>query len=445
MFLAAVLIMVIAGCSGSNGPPPPAASPKAIPETTAVGTSTGLAETKTIGAGGGMLSLLDGRLELIVPSGALSSDLTLSAQPITNNAFGGLGTAYRLGPEGTTFAKPITLVFKAKAEDLAIVSIEGMGIAFQDAEGYWKRLPGAIFNATDNTLSVTTDHFSDYAPVAVTLLQPLAKTVKCGETVKLEISNCYPVEVSTNPNSWRGYRCGNYLGAVLEDATDWSVSGVIGGNATVGTIKSDGIDSATYTAPAQQPSPSTVDVSTEILFTAVSNIPKVLLFSHITISQPGDFTGTIVINGTDSLYGQKFSVKIPDATLTLLEDNAEETVYTLGGSATISPTTFTIGPNVYSLAEPKTKTLSADARFYVRKNPPSGPPAVRWGYSETWIYSTPTPATAGIAVYFATRKGPTCSVNDDVPIPNLYTLGGTYTTHCASASFISTATWTFTK
>ncbi len=86
--------------------------------------------------------MLDGRLELTVPPGALSSDIILSAQPITNTAFGGLGTAYRLEPDGTTFAKPVTLMFKAGAEDLGKVSIEGMGMAFQDAEGYWNRLPG---------------------------------------------------------------------------------------------------------------------------------------------------------------------------------------------------------------------------------------------------------------------------------------------------------------
>ncbi len=288
--------------------------------------------------------MLDGRLELTVPPGALSSEITLSAQPITNTAFGGLGTAYRLGPDGTTFAKPITLMFKAGAEDLGKVSIEGMGMAFQDAEGYWNRLPGATFDAAAKTLTVTTDHFTDYAPVAVTLLQPLAKTVKPGETVELELSNCYPVKVSTDPDGWRGYRCDNYFG-VDESAKEWFVNGITGGDGTVGTISGDS-DSARYTAPGKPPSPSTVNASVKLTNGSGAEAQNVELFSQITVSEPGDFTGAITIDW--HFLGLNFVITIDDATLTLKDDGIDETNYTMSGTAKISPSTFTYGGNVYT-------------------------------------------------------------------------------------------------
>jgi hypothetical protein len=64
-----------------------------------------------IPAAGGILISPDGILTIEVPAGALASAQTLTIQPITNQAPGGLGAAYRLGPEGQTFAVPVTLTF----------------------------------------------------------------------------------------------------------------------------------------------------------------------------------------------------------------------------------------------------------------------------------------------------------------------------------------------
>ncbi len=408
-----------------------------VAETTAVGTATGNPETKTIGTGGGTLTLLDGRLELTVPPGALSSEIILSAQPITNTAFGGLGTAYRLEPDGATFAKPVTLIFKAGAEDLGKVSIEGMGMAFQDAEGYWKRLPGATFDAAAKTLTVATDHFTDYAPVAVTLLQPLAKTVKPGETVELELSNCYPVNVSTDPDDWRGYRCDNYFG-VDESAKEWFVNGITGGDGTVGTI--NGIsDSARYIAPGEPPSPSTVNASVKLTNGSGAEAQNVELFSQITVSEPGDFKGAITINWQFS--GLNFVITINDATLTLKDDGIDETNYTLSGTATISPGTFTYGGNVYTLAEAAEKAFSSEYGFKVRKLPE---PAVRWGYAEMWNYTSGS-SPFGIVVNFGTKTGLGCGGIVDVPIASLDTLDGEYTMSCMEPAYGGTAIWEFTK
>jgi len=424
--LSLLLIMVIslAACS------------RPVPKTTAAGTPSSDPETSTIGAAGGTLALLDGRLELTIPAGALSSDVEISVQHITNNAFGGLGSAYRLEPSGTTFAKPITLTFKAGEDDLAKLSIGGMGMAFQDADGYWKRLPGAQFDTGSNTLSVTTDHFSDYAPVAVTLLQPLSKMVKPGETVQLELQNCYPVKLSTDPNGWRGYECDNYLG-VNEDAQEWRVNSVTGGNATVGTITGAG-ESAKYIAPSKPPTPSTVNASVKLANGTGADAQNVELFSQITISQPGDFTGTLNIAWHFS--GLDFTIQIDDAKLTLTDDGIDETNYTLSGTAKISPTTFNIASYKYTLSDSPAKSFSKYG-FKVRKIPK---PAVRLDYAEDWTY-TSGDAQFMVIVNFMNRTGPGCSQLDDVPVASLDKLDGQYTMSCMEPGYGGTATWKFTK
>lgn len=58
-----------------------AACSRPVAETTAVGTATGDPETKTIGAGGGTLSLSDGRLVLTVPPGARRRHLRQAGHP----------------------------------------------------------------------------------------------------------------------------------------------------------------------------------------------------------------------------------------------------------------------------------------------------------------------------------------------------------------------------
>src|ERR1700759_5181798 len=61
---------------------------------TAIGTPIGSPVTKTIGASGGTIISADGRAELNIPAGALSSDLAISIQPITNECPNGVGVAY---------------------------------------------------------------------------------------------------------------------------------------------------------------------------------------------------------------------------------------------------------------------------------------------------------------------------------------------------------------
>jgi hypothetical protein len=116
-----------------------------------------------IGQPGGTLTSLDGRVTLTVPAGTVSAPTEFSIQEVTNMAPGGVGSAYRLGPEGTTFSTPVTITIKA---DLATASLDALTIAYQEGEGYWIRLMDVARDAVADTLTATATHFSGWTIVA---------------------------------------------------------------------------------------------------------------------------------------------------------------------------------------------------------------------------------------------------------------------------------------
>lgn len=166
--LAAVLLALVATGCGSKGrskQEPRALDPDA-PILTAPGTPTGAPVGRTIGAAGGTLASPDGRLVLTVPPGAVASDTSFSVQPVTSTAIGGVGGAYRLEPDDqVTLLKPVTLVLRGPETYASGTSIADLGVGYQDASGFWFRAREVQRDASANTLTVTTNHFSDWGVV----------------------------------------------------------------------------------------------------------------------------------------------------------------------------------------------------------------------------------------------------------------------------------------
>ncbi|MBI5509062.1 MAG: hypothetical protein HY903_09935 [Deltaproteobacteria bacterium] len=153
----AALVTAVAACDGGDS-----GAALGRPEPPAVGRPIGEATTTEITPAGGVLTLADGSLAIDVPAGALGVTTELSIQPIGNYAPGAVGAAYRLGPEGLTFAVPVTLTFSATAvgRDAAALSL-----SYQRASGYWVRAPDVRSDAVAKTVSVDTAHFSDWTLV----------------------------------------------------------------------------------------------------------------------------------------------------------------------------------------------------------------------------------------------------------------------------------------
>jgi len=268
------------------------AAPSSGPSATAVGTATGGAVTGSFGAAGGSLSSGDGKLVLTVPAGALTANTTIGIQPITNFAHGKIGSAYRLTPDGQTFAQPVTLTFAYADDELVGASADVLGVAFQTTTGFWQWAGVPTVNAATKTVSVKSTHFTDWSRVKGIQMRPPSKTVRVKGSASLLVTVCYPVSVtdaSGDELAYLGYKCeADGELAILNPISDWSVNGVPGGNSTTGTVAGSGA-SGTFVAPATKPSPNGVTVSARVKKSPLGE--KVLVTSNITITEDS-WTGT---------------------------------------------------------------------------------------------------------------------------------------------------------
>ena len=103
----------------------------------------------------------DGYLFVEVPPGAVPAGAQFSVQEVTNLAPGGIGPAWRLGPEGTTFPVPVTLTIFAGGTGRPLDEIT---VAWQDDQGYWHRaVPASVVrDPLARTLTVQTSHLSSW-------------------------------------------------------------------------------------------------------------------------------------------------------------------------------------------------------------------------------------------------------------------------------------------
>lgn len=306
-------IVLLAACGTGTTPPPPSPPPPpatpAQPLATPVGTPTGTAISAVIGAAGGSLSAADGRITVTVPAGALASDTSIGIQPISNNAHGGLGNGYRLTPEGTPFSKPVTLSFPYDPADLSSSAPSALGVAFQDAQGFWSWVKDAVLDQATQTVAVTTTHFSDWSAVKGWQIRPELQSVRPGKSVQLEVKFCFvPEEIGgLTP---LGYACdvsSQELAPILPTTTvtNWSVNGVVGGNATVGTVAANGVR-ATYTAPSSVPNANPVAVSAEV---TTPGLGKTLVVSNVTVALQG-YTGTVKVIRADTTKDETLNASI---------------------------------------------------------------------------------------------------------------------------------------
>lgn len=268
------------------------APPAPEPLVAAIGAPTGDPTEVTIGPDGGELSA--GALTVSIPAGALDRDTLVSATPISSTAPGARGQAFRLEPEGTAFAEPVTVTFTYGDDDLEGTSAEALLVAFQHGSGVWAIPVDVTVDAAGQQVSVETTHFSDWSMVAGAQLRPPSATVKTNGTLEVTARLCYGKAPDFDPElgSLRlGYGCDpdEDLAPVYPTIRSWSVNGVKGGDGTNGTIVGK-LNTATFTAPGSKPSPATVAVSARIDFPPGGTA---LIVSNVTISEGS----TILVEG----------------------------------------------------------------------------------------------------------------------------------------------------
>ncbi len=266
---AALLLLagVLAGCAGNDSRSDPEDS-EPTPTATEVGTADGDPVSAVIGPGGGTISTPDGRLTVVIPEGALNADTEIGIQPITNTAHGGLGTGYRLTPDGQTFQQPIGLVFAYTDQETSATGPELLDVAFQTAEGYWQLADSLALDTTGRTVTAATRHFCDWSFLAPYRLNPPWATVPVDGARLFIIEHCFPVlGERPSPGADRPVLGHNWFPISVTHAakvaSNWSVNLIPGGNETIGTVYAN-LERGGYAAPSTKPNPDVVEVSVRI-------------------------------------------------------------------------------------------------------------------------------------------------------------------------------------
>jgi hypothetical protein len=128
---------------------------------TPVGTPEGNPVSKIIGAAGGTLVSADSVVELNIPPGALSSDVNVTIQPLTNEAPGGIGLSYDFLPNGTVFSTPATATFHYSDDSLNGTLPELLWILYQDSSNAWQANPELQdLDTVAKKLHIEIGHFS---------------------------------------------------------------------------------------------------------------------------------------------------------------------------------------------------------------------------------------------------------------------------------------------
>jgi hypothetical protein len=257
------------------------------PQTTAVGSPTGTATSKFIPKSGGSITSADGKIEIDFPNGALPADDTITIQPITNNCAGGIGTGYRLSPEGLQFSQPVTLKFHYDDSVLQSTLSGLMGIAFQDSIGRWNMLKNSTNDTVNHIISATIQHFSDWTSLEEAEIIPDHGTLKTNQQISIRVTSDISNEEGTGEAS-------SFISQESSATIQWFVNGVPNGNSQYGTItngpNTNGNDNVIYTAPATVPpsgkNPVVITAQIQGNFHDVEtnlNISKVILFARFVI------------------------------------------------------------------------------------------------------------------------------------------------------------------
>ncbi len=302
---------------------------------TAVGTPIGDPVTKTIGAAGGTISSADGRMDLIIPPGALSSDVAITIQPITNECPGGLGAGYDFLPNGTKFSTPATLVFHYADSDVNGTDPDLIYYATQDSSHAWDVDIEKDVDTVAKTISYDVHHFTgksflkgltifasggklDYqqSETGTLILQQYVKDPElAGDPQSTDDDELPPLPVSKP--------------IPAQQITSWIV---VGGSQN-GTISGSG-NQVTYTAPAKISTDKTILVSVTVRKAIVSKSRKSVItsFAQKTVFirlnlHPPVFSFSVqidaTISGTSEVYkdlyhdGATFQVDIKDVNVSL--------------------------------------------------------------------------------------------------------------------------------
>lgn len=140
---------------------------------------------------------------LIVPAGAVASNTRLFVERTANPTLDHRlipGAAFSFGPEGITFAAPVTIKIKADTSKAPNRNTAALQLALRDGGGY-SVVAGSGLDPIDGTVTGSVSHFSEYvvfgqAPIASIGIQPSTISLPTGGTQQLTAT---PRDSAGNP------------------------------------------------------------------------------------------------------------------------------------------------------------------------------------------------------------------------------------------------------
>jgi hypothetical protein len=235
----------------SNSNPPPTVSDGSI-AITAIGTPVGNAVSKIIGPAGGTIISGDSVVELNIPAGALSSNVNVSIQPMTNTAPGSIGLTYDLLPNGTQFSTPAALSFHYSNDSLNGTFPESLWILCQDSSNAWQANQTVQdLDTIARKLNTQISHFSrrsisknlEISASSMILLQNQKSTINIIEALVFkQPATPYEDGVSIGPIT-------QLFDIPDQNVKNWQVHEMVSHTGNIGTISGTG-HQVTYNAPA---------------------------------------------------------------------------------------------------------------------------------------------------------------------------------------------------
>ena len=192
-----------------------------------------------VGASGGTVLAAGGRVRLVVPAGALSQDVPITVTPIASPPLATVvvpGTAYELGPSGTTFATPATIEL-AYTAPVGIDSAQAWHRVSRFTNGTWEPLNDNSGAQPGGTVLARLSGFSQFAITNdvrsdTLIVTPGSTAVVVGATQQLTVANPRPTFV---PASARRDRSWN-APAIVTVSTDGLLTGVAAGGPVTITL-----------------------------------------------------------------------------------------------------------------------------------------------------------------------------------------------------------------
>jgi hypothetical protein len=287
------LIFLLIGCSKGKDE----GVQQRFPTVYAKGSVAGEKVEKSIGSNGGSISSADGRLMVTVPAGAVTENVVFSITPITNTNPMSSGDAYRLEPENRSFQHPVQITLNYGSADLVGTIPEALYLGFQNQLGHWNLMKKSEINTVNKTITVESDHFSDWGIVEDFNVRADKDIIQPGESVQLTAYKC--ITASTEDS----------LLAPLVDPDPFDLKGKVNWRnvASMGVLISDGAE-ATYTAHTEIPANNPILIETSISGIPLKNPVTGRVYSNSTllILTPITIAGGSVVmlsyKGTDYVY-----------------------------------------------------------------------------------------------------------------------------------------------